>query len=449
MKLSVCLIVKNEERFLADCLSSVKDVADQIVVLDTGSEDRTREIARKFNAEVHTTAWQDDFSAARNESIQYAKGDWILWLDADERLVLHENSDIKKLLTKEDKPIAYNVQIHNILPDGDNYKISHAHRLFRNGQSIRFSGRIHEQIAPSVSRLGGEERQCNLVIRHLGYALEGDDRERKNKRNRKLLEKMVREAPQNAYAHYTLAQHYGVTGEPKKAARHYERALGLNQFSNRMTASLLNVMAENYLTLGETEKARKRCLQSIRMVPHQSGGYYLLYRIEAQKGNWPEAEKRLLELKRHNAAIRGKEQRIATDIHLSDDFIERLFIPVFFYQNKYEEVCQSFAGLAEEIRSDNGLLALYSESCLKLGRWEQAARALQKLYSGDPQTKYLKALAVAYIKQQKFREAINTYERISALEPEDGDAIRRLAGLYGKIGQMEKSFYLLQKMKST
>ena len=86
MKLSVCLIVRNEEALLENCLKSVSQLADQLVVVDTGSTDKTLEIARSFNAEIYHFKWCDDFAAARNESIKYATGDWILWIDADERL---------------------------------------------------------------------------------------------------------------------------------------------------------------------------------------------------------------------------------------------------------------------------------------------------------------------------------------------------------------------------
>ena len=85
-RITVCLIVKNEEQFLAQCLKSVRGFAAQIVVVDTGSTDRTVEIAREFGAEIYSFAWCDDFAAARNAALEHATGDWILMLDADEEL---------------------------------------------------------------------------------------------------------------------------------------------------------------------------------------------------------------------------------------------------------------------------------------------------------------------------------------------------------------------------
>src|SRR4030066_1633675 len=89
--ISVCMIVKNEEKFLAQCLKSVKDATDEIIIVDTGSADKTVEIAQSFGAKVYHHPWRNSFSEARNHSISYAVCDWILQIDADESL---EQADI-------------------------------------------------------------------------------------------------------------------------------------------------------------------------------------------------------------------------------------------------------------------------------------------------------------------------------------------------------------------
>ena len=84
--ISLCMIAKNEEKYLEQCLNSVKGLADEIIIVDTGSTDRTKEIAKKFSAKIFDFKWIDDFSAARNESLKHAAKDWILVLDADEMI---------------------------------------------------------------------------------------------------------------------------------------------------------------------------------------------------------------------------------------------------------------------------------------------------------------------------------------------------------------------------
>jgi len=285
------MIVRDEEDFLVGCLESVRNVVDQIVVLDTGSRDNTINIARDFDAEIHTLSWVNDFSLARNESIRHARGDWILWLDADERLTPESIPIINCLLRPERKPVIYEVTIKNMRPNGDSYSLSSAHRLFTNHKGIYFTGRIHEQLSPSVAKLGGEERTSKIEIYHLGYSVRGPRAVKKNARNRKLLVQMVRESPQSAYAHYTLAQHYGLNKLHKQALKHYRIAYELNQFTPEMSVSLLNTLCETLIELGMYQEARKKLHQSIITKPVQAGGYYLLYKLAYREKRYSHAIK--------------------------------------------------------------------------------------------------------------------------------------------------------------
>src|SRR3989344_3396846 len=100
--ISLCMITKNEERYLEQCLNSVKDIIDEIIIVDTGSTDKTKEIAKKFNAKIIDFKWIDDFSAARNESLKHATKDWILVLDADENIGKESVAAVKKLVENKE-----------------------------------------------------------------------------------------------------------------------------------------------------------------------------------------------------------------------------------------------------------------------------------------------------------------------------------------------------------
>ncbi|HWD18472.1 MAG TPA: glycosyltransferase, partial [Verrucomicrobiae bacterium] len=146
-RLSVCLIVKNEEAFLDACLASVRGLADQIVVVDTGSTDRTIEIARAHGAEVHAFAWCDDFSAARNAALERATGDWILSLDADEELLPAHRETLRREMANPDA-LAYRLPIIN--QGREDEGCSYVPRLFRNAPGLFFLGRVHEQAFSSI-----------------------------------------------------------------------------------------------------------------------------------------------------------------------------------------------------------------------------------------------------------------------------------------------------------
>jgi hypothetical protein len=183
------MIVRDEEANLAACLATVVDLVQEIVVVDTGSTDATRAVARHWGARVHDFPWCDDFAAARNESVCHASCQWIFWLDADDRIDETNRSRLRRLFAGlADENAAYLMR-YVALDDGGPGRTSavdHA-RLFRNHPLVRWQYRVHEQILPAVARTGGAIRQSDVVLYHLGYRDAGVVR-RKLERNGRLLE---------------------------------------------------------------------------------------------------------------------------------------------------------------------------------------------------------------------------------------------------------------------
>ncbi|HEY2951929.1 MAG TPA: glycosyltransferase [Verrucomicrobiae bacterium] len=195
-RLSVCLIVKNEESFLGPCLASVRDLAHQIIVVDTGSTDRTAAIAREQGAEVHHFAWNDDFSAARNAALEQATSDWILILDADEELLPASRDSLKEEMLTE-SVIAWRLPMADAAKEDDG--CSYVPRLFRNAPGLFFVGRVHEQVFTSVEvrrqEWGLENRLGQAKLLHHGYTKEVTQHRNKVERNLRLLERAIDEMP--------------------------------------------------------------------------------------------------------------------------------------------------------------------------------------------------------------------------------------------------------------
>jgi len=195
-RLTVCLIVKNEEKFLAQCLRSVRGLASQIVLVDTGSTDRTVEIAREFGAEIYSFAWCDDFAAARNAALEHAHGEWILMLDADEELPAAQHP---KLLAdmKNGNVVALRMPLVNV-GQADEGR-SFVPRLFRNISQAFYKGRIHEQIFGSLlvhaKEWGLKTGLGTAEILHHGYTKELVRDRNKIERNLKLLRAAIEEDP--------------------------------------------------------------------------------------------------------------------------------------------------------------------------------------------------------------------------------------------------------------
>ena len=186
-ELSLCMIVKNEEDCLSRCLMSVIPVVDEIVIVDTGSTDRTKEIARTFGAKVYDFEWTDDFSEARNISLSKATGSWILVLDADETISPLDYERLSKIIKRDvDHPTAFMITTRNYVKsthsvgwmcndgqyaeeeDGTGWYPSEKVRLFTNDNGICFENAVHEIVEPSLRRRGIKIRECDISVHHYG-----------------------------------------------------------------------------------------------------------------------------------------------------------------------------------------------------------------------------------------------------------------------------------------
>ncbi|HEY9900168.1 MAG TPA: tetratricopeptide repeat protein [Pantanalinema sp.] len=254
--LSLCMIVKNEEKYLEGCLASVQGVADEIIVVDTGSTDGTLAIAERFGAKVIHFPWIGDFSAARNAGIEQATGDWILVLDADERLDEATKHHLKPLL-REQNVIGYSLVIENYLgqDEVEGSQMALLFRVFQNRPDIRFEGIIHEQAGPSAGRTGLKSRNCEVKIVHYGYLRSCMDERDKNRRNYELLEKFREQDPENPYAYFQLGQTLKLMNRLEEAETNYARALEL--LEERKAPTDLPYYPNVYYNLGDLSRRRK------------------------------------------------------------------------------------------------------------------------------------------------------------------------------------------------
>jgi glycosyltransferase involved in cell wall biosynthesis len=144
---SLTLIARNEAGNLPACLASLRDLVDDIVVVDTGSTDDTRAVAASLGARVFDFPWRDSFAAARNEALRHARGRWVLWLDADEVFDEPNRDKLRTLLAglRDDDPTAFVMQQRSTAPTGAATLVGQV-RLFRNLPDLRWDYRVHEQM---------------------------------------------------------------------------------------------------------------------------------------------------------------------------------------------------------------------------------------------------------------------------------------------------------------
>jgi len=203
MSLSACLIVRDEEMFLERCLSSLRGHVDEICVLDTGSRDRTVEIARAHGARVGFRAWDDDFSAARNACLDLASGDWILQIDADEELVVPDGGALSRL--QREAAVCHLVELDLRGSNGRSERAWQP-RLFRRDPRLRYARALHETILDHLADAGlPPPEPCRLLLVHHGYLDEIVAARGKIERNLRILRTCRDRGRADAYDLFKLA----------------------------------------------------------------------------------------------------------------------------------------------------------------------------------------------------------------------------------------------------
>jgi glycosyltransferase involved in cell wall biosynthesis len=267
-RVSLCMIVRDEEHNLAQCLAPIADLFDEIVIVDTGSQDNTKQIARQFTPHVHDFAWCDDFSAARNESLRHATGDWIFWLDADDRVRPEQAARLRTLLDEElpDQPCVFVMDTVLVSADANEETALVTHpRLFRRSAELRWEGRVHEQLKPDFVVLGYEPVFTDVQIEHVGY-LNAALRERKSRRKMRLLRMDYAVDPNNP----STLLHLGMTlnkTNAQEARRHLLRLLEMNLGQVTFLRRVYFTLAELSLMEGKPGEAAEFTQRGLALFP--------------------------------------------------------------------------------------------------------------------------------------------------------------------------------------
>lgn len=261
--IGLCMIVRNESALLGNCLDSVQGLVDEIVVIDTGSNDNTTEIARNYGACVHEFRWTDDFSAARNHALQMATTAWILVLDADETISRQDHSKIATLVSGQMADALSLVQrtygnnlVHNdyTVANNDCYRESGPYpgwipsrlvRLFRNQPDFRFRYRIHELIEPSIIEASGRIHDADIPIHHFGRQKDEKEIRTKLEHYLKLGLEQIRETPNETKPLLETALVYQELGNSSAAEHLLRRALALEENDFHVHAALGSQLLAN------------------------------------------------------------------------------------------------------------------------------------------------------------------------------------------------------------
>jgi Flp pilus assembly protein TadD len=315
MKVSLSMIVRNEEANLAACLRSAADLVDEIVVVDTGSTDRTKEIAVRFSARVFDFTWCDDFSAARNASADHCTGDWLFILDADDVIDETNRQLLKKLFSElKDENAGYLMNTALVSNDRAAKLVDHV-RLFRRHPKHRFRYRVHEQIHAAIVENGGRIHRTNIRIDHLGYrdpAIAGE----KAERNLRLMMMDYAQQPNNPDILLMIGKSHLTRGKPAEAIPFLRRCLELAPASGSIHADLYGFLGSAYQQAGDKDKALSVYCEGAKRHP---GNAELLSKegfLRCQKGDVSGAEACLVRVLDGNTSA-NLDPRLRTATHFN------------------------------------------------------------------------------------------------------------------------------------
>lgn len=343
MKLSICMMVKNEEKNLDRCLKSLQLMRDviecELIIVDTGSEDSTVEIAQKYTDKIYFHTWNNNFSEMRNISISYAKGEWIMIIDADEEidnckpLIEFFKSSIEKSLN------TLFIFVKNYAFSGSDYKsgIVKSPRLFKNDGDFKYKGVVHNQ--PVFKKPYG---QIDATLLHYGYVIDDKETaERKFNRTKNLLLGELKKTPQNPYYLFQLGVTYGMHNEHDNALKYVKEAYEIvkeKKLDLKNHIYVFNQLIEFYMVNGLYKEAEEIGEETISIDKENLDAYFNLGKIKLNFNEFYDGEKcykRYLDIRRNLMNITDINNTYYTVTRVSEVYMD--LAKVKFKSEEYEK----------------------------------------------------------------------------------------------------------------
>ncbi len=456
------MIVKNEEKYLRGCLDSVKGVVDELVIVDTGSTDSTVKIAEEYGAKIYNYEWSNDFSAARNFALSKSTGEWILYLDADERLSERSVDELKKIVSSGNLT-GCKCKVKN--PDDFNGKPNYMRytRLFPNNPSNRFTGAVHEQIDDSLLENGYEIIETGIEIIHTGYNVPYEEIQQKAQRNLIILKKEF-EKNDSAYNAFQLANSFSILKNYSEANRYYLLAvegsikkeykahayLNLSDYElkrhnvngaleylnaglqNDPSSPLLNMLAADiYFRLYKREKALEFCKKALEENKKIHSGQS---KAGLAVGVNPEA---ILSKGIHYSLLTEDKSKLNFFLSELKKENERLF-------NLFTKLIDNKLLSYSDTKDINGLIYPDNVEALLflIENYNDKPKSLELLTilqdRFNNNSRFLRTQALAYSENRRYKEAIDAFEKALSLEDKDPASLFYLISTLVRCNQVEK-----------
>lgn len=423
MLLSIVLMIKNEEKFLDKTLNALNKIREKVeselIILDTGSIDKSVEIAKLYTDKVYFASWNDNFGYMRNKSISYANGEWVLILDADEELI-----ECEKMINffKTDLHKKYNsaaVELKNInSEDGKSYSKSANLRLFKK-EGFRYEGAIHEQ--PMYK----EPVYNNIaVFNHYGYLYVDEEfKQKKLKRNEKILLKELEENPNDPYINFQLGKNFMAINKKEEALSYMEKSMNLHSEWKDIPAYVYSNLAKFYVELKQFGKCEKVCMEYLQKKDDKNIDIY--YFLAISQSFLYKYEESLNSYERYiylvdNYDISTQANSIYADgitVGLKE-YAQKNILKNYYYLEQYEQVIEKYKNIDFDEMKD--IYDILFESLYKTDKIKEILNIYNKKISSIVDTKYIESSLEKTILKVKEIDKIKIYQVLSNIENDYG-----------------------------
>lgn len=477
VRLSLCMIVRDNEDTIEACLDSIYPWVDEIIIVDTGSTDRTPEICRSFGARLFEFPWCDDFSAARNESLKYARGEWIFWMDSDDTIPEDQGSKLRQLVygSHDDKCEGYVMQVHcpGNLP-GEATVVDHV-KLFRNRPETRFEHRIHEQILPALRRIGGTVRFTDLYVVHSGSRQTPETRQRKLARDFRILKLDLERFPDHPFVLFNLGMTLEDDEKYSDAEDVLQRCLAVSGTDDSHVSKAHSLLVNCRRRLGRTEEALETAEKALTLYSddkellfrkgtllldlgqyQQAASVFEQVLVPASRRTFRSIDPSIAGYKaRHNLALAcqnlGKHQEAArhwlSAIEEHSSFGPGWVCLVRHYLNLgHAETAVELAGRMQSVVGQTADSAIAMAICHEAsGEILIAVESLQTAYHATRDPSCLDELARILFAINLIRESVSVLQELVAQRPDDASVHQNLGSALLATGNCDDAVKSLQK----
>ncbi len=442
--ISACLIVKNEEQFLENCLNSLKDQVNEIIIVDTGSTDTTVEIAKKYTDKVYFHPWEDSFCKARNQALGYATCDWIFQIDADEE-IMSENAPTlhTEIKNAENCDIIY-VKIYSSFENGKKTSLHNYGRLFRNNSLIHYKGNIHEQVTG-----GTKEYFSSIKLWHYGYDVDDEKAQNKFERTAGLLKKEIEKDPENPVHHHNISVSYLSRKMYEEAINEANKAIELSDALNDNSNLYLwshYIASMGCFCTGRLEEAKKYAEKSLNRNPEHLDSNYMLTVIAFDEGRWDDVIGYGDVFFKIIKDIENKKENITLETSINDgSLVHTIMGHASYFRNSFQEMENYYEKALDE--ADKRWLTLR-----KIGNYHMeksgdlviAEKYFKQAIKEAPDEKSIwYSLSRLYEKQGLINEEIEALIKVINIGTNDPAIFNRILTLYLNEGMLDEAMEIL------